>query len=268
MPEGIIATVEGGFATVDIIDPQTRHEKLAELIEIGGPGSVETITRVGPRRQYRVPVGNAQAAGLLDGDEVAAVRTAGHDSGAADALVAADPNVNAGTDAAEWHTPTAEHTSRNAYVGQTSAADERAMAPSPFTGKGTSYGGGNASEVPTHRDVIEHVKQARVDNPVPVGTAGPAERGAVKANLGLAEQTSAIGTDPQARVVDTTEAEPVSATPRGFTASEDGAQGEEAPTEKWTRKDIDQWAAKRGIDTTDAGTKAEALDIIAKAQKG
>ena len=70
MPAGIIATVDNGFATLDFVDKSLRGPALAELVEIGGPASIETITRDGPRRKYRVPAGNAQAAGLLDGDEV------------------------------------------------------------------------------------------------------------------------------------------------------------------------------------------------------
>ena len=66
MPAGIIATVDDGFATLEFTDPALKGPALAELAEIGGPESIETLTRSGPRRRYRVPQGNAQTAGLLD----------------------------------------------------------------------------------------------------------------------------------------------------------------------------------------------------------
>lgn len=86
MPEGIIAEVDGGFATIDFIDRSLRGPGLAKLLEIGGPETVETLTRSGPRKKYRVPEGNAREAGLLDGDgDVAVVG----DTGAADSLAGA-----------------------------------------------------------------------------------------------------------------------------------------------------------------------------------
>ncbi|QNL30140.1 hypothetical protein SEA_MARIOKART_13 [Gordonia phage Mariokart] len=66
MPEGIIAEVDEGFATIDFVDRSLRGPGLAKLIEIGGGESIDTLTRSGPRRQYRVPEGNAREAGLLD----------------------------------------------------------------------------------------------------------------------------------------------------------------------------------------------------------
>jgi hypothetical protein len=92
MPAGIIATVDDGFATIDFVDQSKRAGALADLVEIGGPGSIETITRDGPRRKYRVPVQFATQAGLLDGDETGRVWSAGQDTGAAKALDDADPN--------------------------------------------------------------------------------------------------------------------------------------------------------------------------------
>ncbi|UYL88125.1 hypothetical protein SEA_EVAA_14 [Gordonia phage Evaa] len=66
MPEGIIATVDEGFATLDFVDRSLRGPAIQKLLEIGGPETIETLTRSGPRRQYRVPEGNAREAGLLD----------------------------------------------------------------------------------------------------------------------------------------------------------------------------------------------------------
>lgn len=92
MPTGIIATVDNGFATIDFVDQSLRGPGLAKLVEIGGAATIETITRDGPRRKYRVPVGNAEEAELIDGDEVGRVWSAGQDTGAATALDKADPN--------------------------------------------------------------------------------------------------------------------------------------------------------------------------------
>jgi len=82
---GVAVAVADGLATIDFIDPGLRGPALARLIDIGGPLSVETLTRRGPRRLCRVPEGNAREAGLLDdGTEVDA--HASGDSGFAAAL--------------------------------------------------------------------------------------------------------------------------------------------------------------------------------------
>lgn len=142
MPAGIIAIDDGnGFVTLDFVDKSLRGPALAALLEIGGPGTIETISRKGPRRMYRVPTGNAQEAELLDDETVEQVKSAGYDTGAAAALVAADPNVNPGSDNANWHTPVAEHTSANAYVGQVPNAAVLHNHNQVFTGDGGSYGG-------------------------------------------------------------------------------------------------------------------------------
>ena len=66
MPEGIITTIEDGFAVIDFIDPALRGPGLNRLIAAYGPEIIETLTRTGPRRLYRVPEGNAREVGLLD----------------------------------------------------------------------------------------------------------------------------------------------------------------------------------------------------------
>ncbi|WP_156298253.1 hypothetical protein [Mycobacterium paragordonae] len=91
MPQGITVTVDDGFATLDVVDPSLRGQALATLLKIGGPDSVETLTRRGPRRLYRVPEGNAREAGLMDKRKAhpSAPAGAGLDTGAAEATAAA-----------------------------------------------------------------------------------------------------------------------------------------------------------------------------------
>lgn len=201
MPEGIIATDNGdGFVTLDFVDKSLRGPALAELVEIGGAASIETISRLGPRRQYRVPLGNAEEAGLVDEDTVERVRSAGYDTGRAAALKAADPNVNPGADNADWHTPVAEHTSANAYVGQV-PNDEVLDRAQVYTGDAGSYG--VSAKATLHRDLIEHVKansSQQAVGGVQAMTAGfraPQAR-AAEISGALADQTAALGSDPGA----------------------------------------------------------------------
>lgn len=90
MSAGIEVAVADGFATIDFVDRELRGPALAKLIDIGGPGSIEPLTRRGPRKRYRVPEGNARAAGLLDDASAVDALTSG-DSGYAAALADADP---------------------------------------------------------------------------------------------------------------------------------------------------------------------------------
>ncbi|ACF05015.1 hypothetical protein Nigel_12 [Mycobacterium phage Nigel] len=278
MPAGIIATVDGGFATIDFLDKSLRGPALAELVEIGGPASVETITRDGPRRKYRVPVGNAQAAGLLDGDEVGDVWSAGRDTGAAAATVAADPNVNPGADNANWHTPVDQYTSANKYVGQVPNATVLHNRGQVYTGDADSAGG-DLAHPPTHAEVIQNVKDAKT--PPTQGFAAPQARAAVVAGS-LAEQDAALGSDPGGwapqpgegteAVEAPTEAD-VSAPsePQGSetpatevtTPADESAYPDGEPTVDWTRKQLDAYAAdKLGLDTTKLESKAAVVAAI------
>lgn len=66
MPAGIAVIIEDGFAVIDFVDPAQRGPGLQRIIEKFGPEIIETMTRSGPRRLYRIPEGNAREAGLLD----------------------------------------------------------------------------------------------------------------------------------------------------------------------------------------------------------
>jgi hypothetical protein len=100
----VISEVVDGFATIDFVDGSLKGAALARLMDIGGPASIQTITREGPRRKYRVPEGNAAQAGLLD----VAGRARG-DTGYSAALAVV------GGAGARPEQPT----SANTYVGQT-----------------------------------------------------------------------------------------------------------------------------------------------------
>lgn len=274
MPAGIIATVDNGFATLDFVDKSLRGPALAELVEIGGPASIETITRDGPRRKYRVPEGNAQAAGLLDGDEVGDVWSAGRDTGAAAATKASDPNVNAGADNANWHTPVDQYTSANAYVGKVPNATVLHNRGQVYTGDADSVGG-DLAHPPTHAEVIQAVKDAKT--PPTEGFAAPMARAAVVAGS-LAEQDSALGSDPggwgpQPEAVEAPAEADASAPsePQGgetpvtevTTPAEPQEYPDGEPTEDWTRKQLDAYAlAVKGLDTTKLENKAAVVAAI------
>lgn len=66
MPAGIGVEIEDGFATVDFINPALRGPALARIIALFGSEVIETLTRTGPRRLYRIPEGNAREVGLID----------------------------------------------------------------------------------------------------------------------------------------------------------------------------------------------------------
>jgi hypothetical protein len=88
MPKGVETHVDNGFAVIDFVDPSLRGPALAKLLDIGCPSTIETITREGPRRKYRVPEGNAREAGLLD---TPSVKLPSGDTGSAEALATASP---------------------------------------------------------------------------------------------------------------------------------------------------------------------------------
>lgn len=301
MPAGIIATVDNGFATIDFVNPALRGPALAELLEIGGPSSIETITRDGPRRKYRVPEGNATTAGLLDGDEVGDVWSAGRDTGAAAATVAADPNVNPGSDNANWHTPVDQYTSANKYVGQVPNATVLHNRSQVYTGDANSTGG-DMAHPPTNAELAAKIKAAKT--PPTEGFAAPQARAAVVAGS-LAEQDSALGSDPggwgvqpggwgvqPGGDVDTSGVVSYDQLPDELVSVPDGAndapsapQGDETPTSDvpatnataeypdgepvidWTRKQLDAYAASKGLDTTKLDSKAAALAAINEATK-
>jgi len=105
MPEGVISEVRDGFATIEFTDPALKGPALSRLLAAGGPASIQTLTREGSHRRYRVPEGNAAEAGLLDSPGT----HARGDSGFSEDLAAV------GNEGARPTQPT----SSNAFVGET-----------------------------------------------------------------------------------------------------------------------------------------------------
>lgn len=68
MPADVDVAVREGFAFIDFKTAAAKGAGIARLLEVGGPATIETLTRTGPRRLYVVPEGNAREAGLLDAD--------------------------------------------------------------------------------------------------------------------------------------------------------------------------------------------------------
>lgn len=307
MPEGIVAEVDSGFATLDFVDTTLRGPSLHKLLEIGGPATIETITRRGPRRQYRVPEGNARAAGLIDepseqarGLDVdgtpddnpttggtgtttsGAIHQGVADTGAAAALKAADPNVNPGLDKENWHTPTAEHTSANKFVGVVSNAAVLHSRNQVFTGTGGLSDDSNLTHPATSSDLIAYVKEhgngltrsdAKREPQVPAAHIAGA----------LRDQPAALGSDPggyapppdrPAAHVDLTAGavvSPFADGPPAPASSSETARPSElpegVPDDKWKRAELNAYAEWRRIPgAAEMGSKAEVLTAIQKAE--
>lgn len=62
--EGITIEVADGFARIEFLDKSKRGETLTKLLEVGGPGMIDTDTS-GARRTYIVPESIAAQAGLI-----------------------------------------------------------------------------------------------------------------------------------------------------------------------------------------------------------
>lgn len=184
MPNGVETFVDGGFATVDFVDPKLRGEGLAKLTAIGGPESVETITRDGPRRKYRVPEGNAREAGLVDSPLDAPVRG---DQGWAQDLSDADPIADNGEFRPDM--PTVKGANAAGPVAQARVLGNQSRVTTE------SDAGPPAENVaPPHAAVQKVVKKAAKRTP----PAKRASRGKTAAPT-LAAQKAAQSTDPQSR---------------------------------------------------------------------
>lgn len=186
MPSGVETFVDGeGFAVLDFVDPARRGPALAKLIEIGGPESIETITRDGPRRKYRVPEGNASDAGLIDTPVDALPRG---DLKFADALAKENPQDNPRT-----HRPDLP----DGLYGHTPPVDQaQVLHNQSITTTEGSAGPSAEAVAPTHTEVITAVKKKAATS-----RKAPAKRKprTVTAAPTIAAQKGALGSDPQSR---------------------------------------------------------------------
>jgi hypothetical protein len=184
MPKGVEVYVENGFAEIDFVDRRLRGPGLRALLEVTPPELVETLTRSGPRRRYRVPTGNAAEAGLLD-SPVKSLPSG--DTGSADALADASP-------AGARPTPQtvkdrAYGSGQGTYTGPLrpgSSEGSQSVTSTEDVLGGTSVqttlvpgsGTGTKSVAPSHAEVIERVKAAATPPPPqpapePVVVRGP-----------------------------------------------------------------------------------------------
>lgn len=242
MPQGVEVYVEDGFAVIDFVDRSLRGPGINRLIDSGGPDIIEKLTRSGPRTQYRVPEGNARAAGLLD-VPAEGPRPDRVDLGLAEALASASTEgarpVQPGSHnvfsqtlrAGEYRTGIEDEgtfeSSAEAVLGHTSVATTVSPVAEPAS-----------ALAPLHSEVIASV-------PGPVRVSGdPAPFG------------TPVGVGS-----------PTDATAASATASGDGDDPDEEPNESWTRKRLDQYAiVKRNLDTTsktEYPTKADVLAALA-----
>lgn len=107
MPAGVEVFIEDGLATIGVPDKEQRRQVLNDILAHTPASLVEKLTRSGPFVQYRIPEGNAAAAGLLEESYIKdRFQSDRNDSGRAAALVAADPQAPANQWPGDYHTIT------------------------------------------------------------------------------------------------------------------------------------------------------------------
>lgn len=253
MPSGIETFVADGFATVDFVDPALRGPALAKLIAIGGPESIQTITRDGPRRKYTVPEGNAREAGLIDGTVAA---TAHGDQKFAKALAAADPIAHGGEFRPDVHTVKGANAA--GPVSQSQVAGNQSVSTTESEHSTLTEG----AIAPPHVAVIAKIQADRArayhDREARRVELAPDNVAPVSGTPTIAAQKGALASDPQSR--------PSLSPGRDVMArGVQRAYPDGAPSKVWNRAQIDAHAADvHGIDTTAAATKQDALDQIGK----
>lgn len=237
MPKGVIAEVVDGFATIDFVNPALRGPGLNRLLATGAP--VQTLTREGPRKRYRVPEGNAAEAGLLDGT---GSLTRG-DTGYSEALVNADQEQRD-----EPNRPVAGSGSEF-FVGTTTFDEARDTAHVPSTlVEGSGWG---QTHPPTHDDVIRKVADAAGTRPVLEGQAPT--------------PVSLLGPQREVRYA-TPDDMPTFRGPVEQADEPDLPDGD--PDDSWKRDELDAYARRLGIENApDLQNKGEVLKAIRKAER-
>jgi hypothetical protein len=92
MPQGVETFVDEGFASISVPDTELRAEVLGKILAHTPAALIEKDTRTGRNVVYRIPEGNARAAGLIDGPTDANLGYK-QDTGFSQDLVDADPQV-------------------------------------------------------------------------------------------------------------------------------------------------------------------------------
>jgi len=124
MPKGVEVLIENGFATVSARSRAVRNDVLKAILEHTPAELIRKNTRSGPFTTYTIPVGNAEAAGLIDGNVVSELIDRS-DLHFAEELAAA--NVQDGQDW-EWHNPQPT-VKGSAYVGGRDGANGAISGP-------------------------------------------------------------------------------------------------------------------------------------------
>lgn len=224
MPEGIAVVVDDeGFATIDFLDSTLRGPGVDKLIKIGGPETVEKLTPNG-RPVYRVPEGNARAAGFLSKRKAEDVGSVVH--------VAAD-----GTETPSVPDADGMHT---LVVGGPVNPDAEQV---------------QAQQV-IEPQVSVPVEPATQENTETVEKlARDAEKAAADQEAAAAAVAAATDNGGQ------TAPEPA-ATPEAPAVPAEKKYPEGEPTTKWHLPELKAYAADHGKDAEELRTKAEVLELI------
>lgn len=247
MPEGIAVEIDNGFATI-APDAAHRNEVLTALLSTTPAELIEKQTRSGPGVQYRVPEGNARAAGLVD--DLGGAPTDRKDMGFADALVAADPNAH---DEGHWHNPQIT-VSGNAYVNGRDGANgairgplrpNKPVAEAPARPEGATL---SAAELQAHVNAnTPFPADYAPDRHTPTGQRSPSGQATIATVIsGAADAVSGAITE---------------AVQLSQVNYDDGQ-----PDADWSRKALDDFARGIGLDPGEFKNKQAVLDAIRAAQ--
>jgi len=250
MPADIAVLVENGFATIDFMTREARQSGLASLVAHTPPDLIEKLTRSGPRAQYRVPLGNAQDAGLVDDVSLVDSLPDRDDLGFADALVAAHPNDNPG----DWHQEN-PNVAVEAFVADRDHQDATISGPlRPNKPVAETVPGPPAGADISTADLQKLVK-ANTPQPADYASAKPDKDDRVpNAHATIA---SVVSTDTKPANPFQRKDVPAASAPPVAPAAEPGE-----PSEKWTVPKLRQFATDHGIDLGEATLKADIVAVI------
>lgn len=234
MPAGVSVLVQDGFVTIDFVDKSLRGPGLQKLLEVGGPSTIESITRGGPRKMYRVPEGNAREAGLLDDESEVDELPSGKGTSGTDATGMVNPEGF--TSANQVHGPVLRQgTYRGGDNGNVDTVGSDPL-PADIAAK-------------PHADLVSEVGGVHLDHEpqgVLPGSVPPADKASPFIGMKGVPATAESATAP---VVPASEA-----------PYPDGE-----PSKSWSRAELDAYALdKKQLDTSKLGNKDDVLAAIAK----